>query len=291
MSDAAAPEDDGARDLAADLHIALACLDRAAEISVPGWLGDRTPTRKADGSPVTETDIACEEAIRALLAAERPADGVYGEERPTTAGDSGWQWVIDPIDGTSNFTRGMPVWATLIGLVSPQGRPVVGAVGAPALGMRWWAHDGGPAYHTAPLQQAPKPIAVSHVDSLERAYASVAIGENGRAADPRTLADGSAIDMLAIEAAIARRVWRLRGLGDFLAHLLVAQGALDIAIDTPGLAPYDVAALVPIVTAAGGRMTTFDGAADYAHGTAMSTNGHLHAAAQGALAAACRTSE
>ena len=212
---------------------------------------------------------------------------MFGEERPITRGESGWQWVIDPIDGTSNFTRGMPVWATLIGLVNPQGEPVVGAVGAPALGMRWWARVGGEAFRTAPLQPAPVVMAVSGVASLDRAYASVAIGENGRSAEPSTLADGSPIDMLSIEAAIVRRVWRTRGVGDFLAHLLVAQGALDVAIDTPGLAPYDVAALVPIVTAAGGRMTTFDGVADYAAGTAMSTNGHLHAVARDTLTAAC----
>src|SRR5690606_35813698 len=183
------------------------------------------------------------------------------EEMPTT-GHGPRQWVVDPIDGTKNFVRGVPVWATLIALID-QGRPVVGLVSAPALGRRWWAAEGAGAWSGRALASATR-LSVSGVSSLEAAslsYSSLSgWEEQGRL--------GGFLDL-------TRAVWRTRAYGDFWSYVLVAEGAVDVATE-PELALHDVAALIPIVTEAGGRFTSSRGVPGPFGGSALATNGLLH---------------
>lgn len=216
---------------------------------------------KPDLSPVTDADRSAEEIVRAQLARVRPRDSVLGEEMPTT-GSGPRQWVVDPIDGTKNFVRGVPVWATLIALMV-DGEPVVGLVSAPALGRRWWAAAGAGAW-TGRSLAAASPMRVSQVSRLEDASLSYSSlhgwEEQGRLESFLTL---------------TRRVWRTRAYGDFWSHVLVAEGAVDISCE-PELALHDMAALVPIVTEAGGRFTSVRGVPGPHGGSALVTNGLLH---------------
>ena len=216
---------------------------------------------KPDDTPVTDADRQAEEIVRAQLGRTRPRDAVAGEELPDT-GHGPRQWVIDPIDGTKNFVRGVPVWATLIGLID-NGEVVLGIVSAPALGRRWWAAVGSGAWTGRSLSQATR-LHVSGVADLEDAslsYSSLSgWEEHGRL-------DGF-LDL-------TRTVWRTRAYGDFWSYVLVAEGAVDIACE-PELALHDMAALVPIVTEAGGRFTSVHGVPGPFGGSALATNGLLH---------------
>lgn len=216
---------------------------------------------KPDLTPVTDADKAAEEAIRGQLSRARPRDAVLGEEFGST-GSGSRRWIIDPIDGTKNFVRGVPVWATLIALVD-EGRPVVGLVSAPALGKRWWAAEGTGAYTGRSLAAAIR-LKVSDVSRLEDAslsYSSLS-GWKER---------GNLDEFLGLTEA----VWRTRAYGDFWSYCLVAEGAVDIACE-PELNLYDMAALVPLVTEAGGRFTSLEGAEGPFGGNALATNGILH---------------
>lgn len=256
-----------------DLELALRAADVADAVSLPGFRQRGfTVERKADRSEVTELDRNTESAISDVLRNERPDYSLYGEEHgvigPT---DSPFQWVIDPIDGTSNFVRGVPVWATLIALVH-EGEPVLGVVSAPALGMRWWAARGlGAHYGTFGTSQQ---IHVSEVGELRRASASITVTESWHAANKTEQLD-----------TLQRNVGRLRNYGDFWQHMLVAEGAVDIAVDAIGLAPYDNAAVQAVVEAAGGMHTDRFGRRDYTSDSAVSSNGRLHSAVVGILGA------
>lgn len=250
-----------------DLSLAHVLADTADSISAARFRAlDLHVESKPDLTPVSDADTAVERALRATLARTRPRDAVLGEEYGVTeaaAGPGTRQWVIDPIDGTKNFIRGVPVWATLIALMEGD-QPVVGLVSAPALGRRWWAAVGHGAYagrHTA----AATPIKVSGVSRLSDAsfcYSDLrGWEESGR---------------LGAVLSIMRQTWRNRAYGDFYGYVLLAEGALDAMVE-PELSLWDVAALVPIVTEAGGRFTDLDGRPGPGGGSAVATNGKLHA--------------
>jgi len=219
---------------------------------------------KPDLTPVSDADTAVEQAIRATLARVAPDDAILGEEFGVVGGDvrTGRQWILDPIDGTKNYVRGVPVWATLIALVEG-GEPVMGLVSAPALGRRWWAAAGMGAFvarHTA----EPTRIHVSDVDRLEDAsfcYSSLPEWERIGRLEPM-------LDLM-------RDTWRSRAFGDFYGYMLLAEGALDVMVELE-LSVWDMAALVPIVVEAGGRFTDLAGTPGPNGGNAVATNGHLH---------------
>src|SRR6478735_3190536 len=234
-----------------DLALALAFADTADAISLGRFrASDLIVETKPDKTPVTEADHAVEEAIRERLASERPGDGMLGEEFGVTGGTSR-RWIVDPIDGTRNYSRGIPVWATLIAL-EEDGVIQLGVVSAPALGRRWWAERGAGAFVNG------DPIQVSRVGRVEDAVLSFAL--------ERPL------------PAVAHRCWHPRAYGDFWAHMLVAEGAVDGAIDAVGVKVWDLAALQPIVEEAGGRFSDQDGTARVDGLTAITSNGLLHEA-------------
>jgi histidinol-phosphatase len=215
---------------------------------------------KPDLTPVSEADEAVERAIRERLGAY-PGHAVLGEEFDDhEPDDAEWRWVIDPIDGTKNYVRGVPIWATLIG-VERAGELVVGVVSAPALSMRWWAARGLGAF-----RGDGERITVSAVSSLDDAQISFAWDTSDR-----FRADGIGERLLNL----SHQCWRTRGIGDFWQHMLVAEGAFDIAID-PVVAPWDIAALIPIIEEAGGRWSTLEGGVDPDGGSFVCTNGVLH---------------
>jgi len=256
-------------DLADDLSLACSIAADADLVAGPRFrAADLRVEAKPDRSPVTDADRAVERLIRERIAAARPGDGVYGEEFGTVGDPEGRgrQWIIDPIDGTANFLRGVPVWATLIGLAI-DGVPVVGVVSAPALGLRWWAARGLGAWvdrTDGPHGDAPRRMRVSGVERIEDAYFS-----HGAIRLWEDLGRGAQL------AAIAREVWRDHGYGDFWQHMLVAEGLIDAAAEFD-VQPYDVAAIAPIVEEAGGRFSDADGTAGPWGGSALSTNGLLH---------------
>lgn len=260
-----APEP-AAPDLAADLAFALDLADRADAISFDRFRAvDLNVTTKPDRTPVTDADHAVERAIRDRLSAERPDDGILGEEYGTAAGTGVGlhrQWIIDPIDGTANFLRGVPIWGTLIAL-AVDAVPVLGVVSAPALGQRWWGARGLGA-HTAQHGGATRRLAVSRVRKLADASLSY-----------NSLPGWDQAGRLEPIIALTRAVWRARAIGDMWSYMLVAEGAIDIAGEFD-VQPYDMAALQPIVEEAGGRFTSVDGDAGPWHGSALATNGLLH---------------
>ncbi|HET8970349.1 MAG TPA: histidinol-phosphatase [Candidatus Nanopelagicales bacterium] len=260
MSD---PDDHGA-----DLALAHDLCDAADTITMARFCAqDLQVATKPDLTPVTDADRGVETAVRDLVAARRPDDGVLGEEYPESRGSGGRRWVIDPIDGTKNYVRGVPVWATVLGLQDSAGQVVVGVVSAPALARRWWAVRGGGAWLREPGRAAPRRLAVSAVADLADAFLSgssqLSWAQCGR---------GAQWDRL--QAA----VWRTRAFGDFWSHLLVAEGALDLAAE-PELNLYDVAGVSLVVTEAGGRFTGLDGVDGPDRGSGVASNGLLHSAA------------
>ena len=253
-------------DLASDLALALALTDTADQITLDrAGAADLRISRKPDRSPVTDADLAVEDAIRAVLKIQRPLDSVHGEERGDAVADSERCWLLDPIDGTKNFLRGVPVWATLIALVK-RGRPVVGVISAPALRRRWWAATGAGA-HTTDAHGITRTITVSAVSELADAYLS-------------TTHLGSWVEHRSRESylSLVDATWENRAFGDFWQHCLVAEGAIDLAAE-PVVNPWDVAAAQVLVEQAGGRFTDLEGLARYDGGTALSSNGLLHDAA------------
>lgn len=246
-----------------DLTLALELADAADAISLPRFRAhDFTVESKPDLTPVTEVDRAVEQHMSELLSRQRPEDALLGEEFGARGDGTGRRWIIDPIDGTKNFVRGVPVWATLIGLYEGT-EPVLGVVSAPALGMRWWARSGGGAHRTTD-GGPPERIAVSRV--AEAADASISYSSLSGWRE-RGLRDGflSFLD----------DVWRTRAYGDFWSYMMVAEGVVDVAAE-PELELYDMAALVPIVTEAGGRFTGLDGVPGPFGTDALASNGTLH---------------
>ena len=223
-------------------------------------------TTKPDLTPVTEADRTVEQALRDAITQARPGHGVVGEEFATHHVDGGWRWILDPIDGTKNYVRGIPVWATCIALQHDD-EVVVGVVSAPALGRRWWASRGGGAF-AAPTGAGPAdtalPIRVSALADMADAQLSY---DSVMSFEKYGLGDRF-LDL-------ARRCWRTRGLGDFWSHVLVAEGSVDVAAE-PEVSIWDVAAVQVIVEEAGGRFTDLGGAARPDGGSAVSTNGLLH---------------
>jgi histidinol-phosphatase len=258
----------------ADLDLALDLADVADRVTAAAFRRpDLAVETKPDLTPVTEADRAAEQAIRDALAGRRPGDAVVGEEYGTT-GTGDRRWIVDPIDGTKNFVRGIPVWGTLIAL-EDQGRLVVGVVSAPALGRRWWAGRGLGAF-AADLGPVPRaagqPIHVSKVSDLTDAQLTGASLEGW---DERGLTT-RVVDL-------ALRCWRDRSFGDFWSHMLVAEGACDIGLD-PVASLWDLAALQIIVEEAGGTFTDLAGAARPDGGCGVSSNGLLHGQALAILA-------
>jgi histidinol-phosphatase len=253
-----------------DLSLALALAGNADLISLDRFTAlDLVVTTKPDRTPVTDADQAVERSIRGGILAARPDDSILGEEYGTE-GDSRRQWIIDPIDGTANFLRGVPIWGTLISL-AVDGVPVVGVVSAPALGKRWFAARGHGAFAQAHGEE-PRPIRVSAVADLADASISYNSIQGW---------DGAGYLDELVE--LSRGVWRARSIGDMWAYMLLAEGSLDIVSEFD-LKPYDMAALIPIVEEAGGRFSSVTGEPGPWHGNALATNGVLHDAVLGVLA-------
>ncbi len=245
-----------------DLRLAHVVADSVDGLTMSRFKArDLVVETKPDLTPVSDADRSAEQLVRSQLKRTRPRDAVIGEELGST-GHGSRQWVVDPIDGTKNFVRGVPVWATLIALID-DGSPVLGVVSAPALGRRWWAATGSGAWTGRSLSAATR-IHTSGVTDL--ADASLAYS---------SLSGWEAAGMLEEFLDLTRACWRTRGYGDFWSHVLVAEGAVDVACE-PELALHDMAALVPIVTEAGGRFTSLDGEEGPFGGNALTTNGHLH---------------
>ena len=248
-------------DLAELLQVALHASDAADAISLSGFTSRSFGvTRKADNSEVTDIDRATEQAIVASLNSARPDYGIYGEEFGTSGpANAEATWVIDPIDGTTNFVRGVPVWATLIALVR-NGVPELGVVSAPAMGFRWWATSGGGAFFNG-----------------TRIYASSTAEDSEAHVSTTPNAGWQAVGGIPKLVQLQTDALRARGFGDFWQHMLVAQGAIDVAVDVIGLQPYDNAAIYPIVQEAGGTITDRFGNADWRADSSVSSNGVLHA--------------
>ena len=273
----------GAAQILDDLALAHALADLADAITLDRYQAqDLVITTKPDNTPVTDADRAVETAIREALATHRQSDGLVGEEFGSDKGSSGRYWVIDPIDGTKNFMRGVPTWATLIALVEVDAagneEVVVGVASAPALARRWAAAKG----HGATVRfnsgnsdfvdsesddestegVSEKKISVSKVSSLTDASISYSdfVGWG---------------DRLEPFQKMLAAAWRTRGIGDFWSHMLVAEGAVDVAIE-PSLALWDMAALDIIVREAGGSFTNTAGQSGPFGGSGVSTNGILH---------------
>jgi len=248
-----------------DLRLAHVIADQVDSLTMSRFKAlDLRVETKPDLTPVSDADRAAEELIRAQLSRTRPRDAVHGEEMPDT-GSGPRRWVVDPIDGTKNFVRGVPVWATLIALLDGD-QVVLGLVSAPALGRRWWAAQGSGAWTGRSLAAATR-LQVSEVGRLQDASLSYS-----------SLSGWEEQGRLDHFLALTRRVWRTRAYGDFWSHVLVAEGAVDVSAE-PELALHDMAALVPIVTEAGGRFTSVQGVDGPFGGSALVSNGRLHHAA------------
>lgn len=266
-----------APDYTDDLRLAHLLADDADSLALARFRAlDLHVMSKPDLTPVTDADQAVEEAIRRTLKKARSRDAVTGEEQGTS-GHSQRRWIVDPIDGTKNFVRGVPVWATLISLAVDD-EVVLGVVSAPALQRRWWASTGHGSWTGKSMMKAT-PCQVSDVRRLEDAsfsYSSLSGWEDR----------GLGEDVLAL----MRRVWRTRAYGDFWSYMLLAEGAVDLAAE-PQLEVYDMAALDIIVREAGGRFTSLEGREGPWGGNALATNGHLHDAALSFLGSVTESGE
>jgi len=262
----------------ADLELVRKIGQRADAVSMARFLAqDLVIETKPDATPVTDADKATEKAIREILEAERPADGILGEEFGADISGKKRYWVIDPIDGTKSFLRGLPVWSTLIALIevdsenkNSEGQPlhevVVGLVSSPALSRTWFATKGGGAFTTFasshdPNQGNPRKISVSKVNEIKNAHLGYSdfVGFG---------------DRLAGFQSIYNEAWRTRAVGDFWSHMLVAEGVMDIAIE-PSLALWDMAPLDIVVREAGGSFSDLSGVDGPLGKSGMSTNGIL----------------
>jgi len=231
-----------------DLELALRLADAADALSLPSFRSGLVIETKPDLTPVTEADRAVETELRRILGQERPDDAILGEEQGA-AGAATRRWLLDPIDGTRNYSRGIPVWATLVAL-EVEGVVEVGVVSAPALARRWWAERGAGAFANG------EEIHVSAISTIESSVLSFAIEDE--------------------VPAIARRAWHARGFGDFWSYMLIAEGSVDGAMDGPGVKEWDLAAMQVIVEEAGGRFSDFSGEPRIDSGSAVASNGLIH---------------
>lgn len=254
-------ESPAAEGFASDLALALRLADAADAESLPRFdASDLKISTKEDRSHVTDADLATERALRAILAEERPSDGIFGEEFGVE-GDAKRQWIIDPIDGTANFMRGIPLWGTMIALAI-DGVPQVGVVSMPALGRRWWGSTGAGAWTAA--HSGPRRIETSAVASLDDAAVSF-----------QSITQWADAGHLPALLRVVDRVWRDRAYGDVYAYMMLAEGRLEMVAEFD-VKEYDIAAAVPIVREAGGRFTSFDGADSISERSSLATNGILH---------------
>ncbi len=265
----------------ADLALAQTMADAADQISLARFMAlDLNVETKPDRSPVTDADRAVELALKAILAEHRKGDGIIGEEFGTSAGlaasdgDASQapgkrEWIIDPIDGTANYMRGVPVWASLIALAI-DGKPVLSVISAPALGRRWWAAPEVGAF-TRDVSGEVRGIRVSKIADVEHAsfsYNNLQLWDS----------EGYLEELVKL----SRQVWRTRAYGDFLSYMFLAEGSLEIVAEHD-LKVYDIAALVPIVEQAGGRFTAIDGPLTQASSSVLATNSKMHELSQRAL--------
>lgn len=251
---------------AQDLALALKLADQADQISLPRFRAlDLTVETKPDLSPVTDADKSVEQALVEILASERPGDGVIGEEFGSS-GASERKWIIDPIDGTANFVRGVPVWATLIAL-SVSGKPVVSVVSAPALGSRWWAAPETGAWAKS-FDGVSRRIYVSKVSNISDCSVSYNNLKHWQLSDhfPNLLE-------------LAKQAWRTRAYGDFWSYMLLAEGSVDV-VSEHDLKIYDIAALVPIIEQAGGTISDLSGSLTEESSSILATNSLLHDSVQ-----------
>jgi histidinol-phosphatase len=247
----------------ADLDFAHVLADAADEISMSRFrANDLRVATKADRSHVTDADQAVERAIRERIAAEHPGDAIFGEEYGSE-GDSERQWIIDPIDGTANYLRGVPLWGTLIAL-AVNGELVAGVASMPALRQRWWAAKGAGAWKRSGRHAEPERLHVSATGAIDEASVSF-----------QSIAQWDEAGHLEQLIALSRAVWRDRAYGDLWSYTLVAEGLLD-AVAEFGVKAYDVAPLGLIVEEAGGRFSAASGEPGPWHGSALASNGALH---------------
>ena len=246
-----------------DLAVALALADQSDAMTMArfGALDLQVDT-KPDLTPVSDADRAVESGVRESLGRVRPDDNILGEEFGGSTTLTGRQWIIDPIDGTKNFVRGVPVWASLIALLE-DGVPIVGVISAPALQRRWWAADGTGAFAAVGGAQG-RPLSVSAVAQLDSASLSFS-----------SLSGWAELGLRDRFVELTDAVWRVRAYGDFLSYCLVAEGAVDIAAE-PEVSVWDLAALDILVREAGGTFTSLDGVGGPHGGSALATNGLLH---------------
>ena len=250
----------------ADLDLALELADIADAISLERFRAlDLHVESKPDRSPVTDADRSVEQALKDLLAIKAPNDALIGEEYGNS-GSASRTWIIDPIDGTANYLRGVPVWATLIALAI-DGKPVVSVVSAPAMGRRWWAAPEIGAF-TKEIDGSTRELKVSAIAELENASLSY---NNFQLWDQA--------GMLPQLTELSRKIWRTRAYGDFWSYMLLAEGSVDIVAEHD-LKIYDIAALVPIVEQAGGQFGAIDGALTEATTSVLATNSKLQSKSQ-----------
>ena len=252
-----------------DLDLALKLADHADAISLKRFRAvDLLVESKPDRSPVTDADKAVEAELRKVVSEYRPADTFIGEEFENT-GSSSRNWIVDPIDGTANYLRGVPIWATLIAL-RVDGVITTSVVSAPALGRRWWAHRGNGAF-TQEIDGSVRVLQVSKVSKLEDSSISY---NNMQLWDQA----GKLTELIEL----SRKVWRTRAYGDFYSYMLLSEGAIDMVAEHD-LKIYDIAALVPIVEEAGGKFSDLAGPLTDQSSSVMASNGLLHSAYQQAL--------
>ena len=253
----------------ADLDLAIELAEIADAISLQRFRAlDLHVESKPDRSPVTDADRSVEQALKQLLSEKAPNDALIGEEYGNS-GSAARTWIIDPIDGTANYLRGVPVWATLIAL-AVDGKPVVSVVSAPAMGRRWWAAPGIGAF-TSDIDGATRELKVSAIGELENASLSY-----------NNLQLWDQAGMLSQLTELSRKIWRTRAYGDFWSYMLLAEGSVDIVAEHD-LKIYDIAALVPIVEIAGGKFSDLSGELTAASSSVLATNGKLHRAVSAAL--------
>lgn len=252
-----------------DLNLAIELANIADAISLERFRAlDLHVENKPDRTPVTDADRSVEQAIKKVLNEKVPNDALIGEEFGN-AGNASRTWIIDPIDGTANYLRGVPVWATLIALAI-DGKPMVSVVSAPALGRRWWAAPEIGAF-TKDIDGSVREIKVSAVSELENSSLSY-----------NNLQLWDQAGMLSQLTSLSRKVWRTRAYGDFWSYMLLAEGALDI-VSEHDLKIYDIAALVPIVEQAGGKFSAIEGPLTSETSSVLASNGSLHESVRNSL--------
>jgi histidinol-phosphatase len=249
-----------------DLTLALALADVADQVTMARFkASDLVVETKPDLTPVSESDKAAELAIRAHIKSVNPDDAVVGEEFGAEEATNSRRWIIDPIDGTKSYVRGVPTWSTLIAL-QVDGASTVAVVSMPAVGRRWWATRNGGAFalRHGEAVEAAEALRVSAVADLSDAQ----MGWSG-------IEDWDAVGKGEGALSLARACWRTRGIGDVWQYMLVAEGAFEIATD-PEATLWDLAAPALIVEEAGGIFTSLEGDTDPGAGSGLATNGILH---------------